>query len=179
MRRHLFHAPAAAAALALAACSSAQPVPDTRKEEPKAEAKVADKTTEQKAAEFKAEGQAQLEKAMERLHDVSVFFEFDEHTLTKEATDRLGDVASVLTKHPELKVKIEGHADERGTPAYNLALGQRRAESTKAYLEKMGVKDDQIEKTISYGSEKPKAEGHSEDAWKQNRRGDVSAADGK
>ena len=182
MRRHLFNVLAVTAAVALAACSSAQPVPDSaaqKKEEPKAEEKVADKTPDQKAAEFKAEGQAQLEKAMERLHDVSVFFEFDEHTLTKEATDRLGDVASVLSKHPDLKVKIEGHADERGTPAYNLALGQRRAESTKAYLEKMGVKDDQIEKTISYGSEKPKADGHTEDAWKQNRRGDVSAADGK
>jgi peptidoglycan-associated lipoprotein len=173
--------PAALLAAALAACSSAKPMPEpeAKKEEPKVEAPPPQKTEEQKAAEFKAEGQAQLEKAMERLHEVSVFFEFDEHTLTKEATERLQDVATVLTRHGDLKVKIEGHADERGTAAYNLALGQRRAESTKGYLLKMGVKEDQIEKTISYGSEKPKAEGHNEEAWKQNRRGDVAPADSK
>ena len=178
--RH-FSLAAPLAALALAACSHAPPAPESspKKEEPKAEVKPADASQEQKAAEFKAEGEAQLAKAMERLHDVSVFFEFDEHTLTKEATERLQDVATILVKHHELKVKIEGHADERGTPAYNLALGQRRAESTKSYLTKMGVKDDQVDRTISYGSETPKAEGHTEDAWKQNRRGDVSAADGK
>src|SRR5207244_2771791 len=99
---------------------------------------------------------AQLNKAMERLHQVSVFFEFDEHTLTKEARERLDDVALILVKHGDLKVKIEGHTDEHGTATYNLTLGQRRAESTKAYLLKMGVHDDQIEKTISYGAERPK-----------------------
>jgi peptidoglycan-associated lipoprotein len=167
------------AAAALGACASAKPAAEEKQPVAQPKLEQPDRSAQQKAEERKAEGQAQLDKAMDRLHDVSVFFEFDESTLTKEATDRLQDVAGILVKYPELKVKIEGHADERGTPAYNLALGQRRAESTKAYLVKMGVKDDQIEKTISYGSEKPKAEGHDEDAWKQNRRGDVSAADGK
>jgi peptidoglycan-associated lipoprotein len=180
MSRFIRLAALSIAAAALGACASAKPAAEEKQPvaQPKLEQQP-DKSAQQKAEERKAEGQVQLDKAMDRLRDVSVFFEFDESTLTKEATDRLQDVAGVLVKYPELKVKIEGHADERGTPAYNLALGQRRAESTKGYLVKMGVKDDQIEKTISYGSEKPKAEGHTEDAWKQNRRGDVSAADGK
>jgi peptidoglycan-associated lipoprotein len=169
---------------AFAACSHAQPTPDpapeAKKEEPKpAVAAAPEKTDEQKAAEYKAEGQAQLNQAMERLHDVSVFFEFDEHTLTAEARARLGDVAAVLAKHHDLHVKIEGHADERGTADYNLALGQRRAESTKAYLLQLGVGQDQIDRTVSYGSERPKDPGHSEEAWKQNRRGDVSSSEGK
>src|SRR5947208_1445420 len=120
---------ALAAAAALAACSHAQPAPEAvevKKEAPPSEAaaKVEEKAPEEKAAEFKAEGESQLNQAMEKLKEVSVFFEFDEHTLTKEAAERLSDVGSVLLKHPDLKIKIEGHADERGTPAYNLALGQ-------------------------------------------------------
>ena len=183
MRVHLVTANIAAAfaAASLAACSHAEVKPDTseaKKEEVKpAEQKTADKTDEQKAAEYKAEGQAQLDQAMKRLDEVSVFFEFDESTLTKEATARLGDVASVLVKHPELKIKIEGNTDERGTADYNLALGQRRADSTKKYLESLGVASAQVEKTISYGAEKPKAQGHNEEAWKENRRSDVRSAD--
>ena len=173
---------AAFAAATLAACSHAEVKPDTeaKKEEVKPDqVKPADKSDEQKAAEYKAEGQGQLDKAMKKLDEVSVFFEFDESTLTKEATARLGDVAAVLVKHPELRVKIEGNTDERGTADYNLALGQRRAESTKKYLTSLGVGPQQIDRTISYGSEKPKDPGHTEEAWKQNRRGDVRAADEK
>ena len=169
------------AAALLAACSH-QEVPDAqanKKDDAKAAdaAKVAEKSPTEAAAEYKAQGQAELNKAMDRLKEVSVFFEFDDSTLTKPATDALAEVGSILVKHPELKINIAGHADERGTPDYNLALGQRRAASTKAYLSQMGVKADQIEKTISYGSEKPRATGHDEEAWKQNRRGDVEPAD--
>ncbi len=181
MRVHFTFAPfaAALAAASLAACSHAEVKPDTeaKKEVAPVAPAAAAPSADQKAAEYKAEGQAQLDQAMKRLDEVSVFFEFDESTLTKDATARLADVAAVLVKHPELKVKIEGHADERGTPDYNLALGQRRASATKGYLEKLGVKSDQVEKAISYGSEKPKDPGHNEEAWKQNRRGDVRAAD--
>src|SRR5256885_13881071 len=108
------------------ACSHAQPAPDASakqdetKQEPQPEAKPS-------AEEYHAQGQADLDKALEQLRGVSVFFEFDSATLTKEAQEKLSNVANVLTAHQELKVRIEGNCDERGSGQYNLALGQRRA----------------------------------------------------
>ncbi len=169
------------AAAGLAACAGNQVKPDDQankqSQQPAAPVATPDKSDAQKAADYKAEGNAQLEKAMARLNEVSVFFEFDESTLTKDATDRLADVAGILVKHPDLKVKIAGHADERGTPDYNLALGQRRAIATRDYLKGLGVKDDQFEGVTSFGSEKPRDPGHNEEAWKQNRRGDIEPAE--
>src|SRR5204862_5168623 len=104
----------------------------------------------------------------------SVFFEFDSSTLTKDAQEKLANVATILTQHPELKVRIEGNADERGSEQYNLALGQRRADAAKKYLDNLGVKTEQIT-SISFGAEKPKNPGHDEAAWKENRRDDVNA----
>src|SRR2546429_5739792 len=108
------------------ACSHAQPAPDTSamQDETKQEAQPEAKPT---AEEYHAQGQADLDKALEQLRGVSVFFEFDSATLTKEAQEKLSNVANVLTAHQELKVRIEGNCDERGSGQYNLALGQRRA----------------------------------------------------
>jgi peptidoglycan-associated lipoprotein len=69
-------------------------------------------------------------------------------------------------------VRVEGNTDERGGAEYNLALGQRRADAVKSALEVYGVKDGQVE-SVSYGEEKPKAAGHDEQAWAQNRRADI------
>ncbi len=80
--------------------------------------------------------------------------------------------ASYLAAHPNRTVRLEGHADERGSSEYNLALGQRRAEGVKKMLVLGGAKDGQIE-TASYGEEKPKASGHDETSWAQNRRTDI------
>ncbi len=80
--------------------------------------------------------------------------------------------ASYLAAHPNRTVRLEGHADERGSSEYNLALGQRRAEGVKKMLVLGGAKDGQIE-TVSYGEEKPKASGHDETSWAQNRRTDI------
>jgi len=126
------------------------------------------------AARVVSNGQDELDRAMEQLRNVSVFFEFDSATLTRDAQDKLTNVGNVLSAHPELKVRIEGNCDERGSEQYNLALGQRRADSAKKYLASLGVKSQQIT-AISFGAEKPKAQGHDEEAWKQNRRDDVSA----
>ena len=123
---------------------------------------------------FKAEGQAELDKALAALRAVVVFFAFDEATLTKDATDKLSVVADILNRHTELDVKIEGNTDERGTAQYNLALGQKRAESVKSYLSKRGVKAEQI-KAVSFGAEKPADPAHNEDAFSKNRRADVAA----
>jgi len=159
----------------LIACSHAQPAPDatakqeeTKQEQAQPEAKP---TAEE---QYHAQGQADLDKALDQLHNVSVFFEFDSATLTREAQEKLSNVANVLTAHPELKVRIEGNCDERGSGQYNLALGQRRADSAKKYLAGLGVHSGQIT-AISFGAEKPKALGHDEEAWKENRRDDLTA----
>jgi peptidoglycan-associated lipoprotein len=171
---HLFRI---ALAAGLAACTTAQPKPDASAQvaQPKVEqAKAVEASQQVTPEEFHAQGQADLDKALEQLRNVSVFFEFDSATLTKDAQERLTAVAGILGQHPELKVRIEGNADERGSEQYNLALGQRRADAAKKYLDKLGVKSEQIT-AISFGAEKPKNPGHDEEAWKQNRRDDVNA----
>lgn len=172
-RSHLFSLAVAAGVLA---CSHAQPTPDASAQtKPQEQTQaVQDNQPSTPAEQYHAQGQADLDKALEQLRNVSVFFEFDSSTLTKDAQEKLSNVANVLSQHPELKVRIEGNADERGSEQYNLALGQRRADAAKKYLADLGVKSGQIT-SISFGAEKPKATGHDEEAWKQNRRDDVSA----
>src|SRR5438128_12616442 len=155
------------------ACSHAQPAPDAsaKQDDTKQETQPEAKPT---AQEYHAQGQADLDKALEQLRGVSVFFEFDSATLSKEAQEKLSNVANVLTAHQELKVRIEGNCDERGSGQYNLALGQRRADSAKKYLATLGAGSGQIS-AISFGAEKPKALGHDEEAWRQNRRDDLTA----
>ncbi len=80
--------------------------------------------------------------------------------------------ASYLKANPKQKVIIQGNTDDRGTAEYNLALGQRRSDAVRKSLNLMGVSDDQME-AVSFGKEKPKAEGDNEAAWAQNRRADI------
>lgn len=98
-----------------------------------------------------------------------VFFGFDKYNLKADARATLEKQAVWLKKYPQVTVTVEGHADERGTREYNLALGERRANSAKEYLVSLGVDASRI-KTISYGKERPVALGHNEAAWAQNRR---------
>jgi len=117
-------------------------------------------------------GQRDLEAAVAELKGVDLFFGFNDDVLTERARGKLTTVADVLTKHPALKLKIEGNCDERGTEAYNLVLGQKRADSAKKYLTNLGVKPEQVA-TVSFGDERPKDPAHNEGAWKENRRDDV------
>jgi peptidoglycan-associated lipoprotein len=98
-----------------------------------------------------------------------VFFDFDKSTLTDEAKQTLAEDARQLNDAGSMAFTIEGHCDERGTNAYNLALGERRANAAKEYLVSMGVAAARIT-TISYGEEKPFDPGHNEAAWAKNRR---------
>ncbi|AXO14532.1 MULTISPECIES: peptidoglycan-associated lipoprotein Pal [Thalassospira] len=98
-----------------------------------------------------------------------VFFGFDKYDLAGEARRTLELQAAWLKKYPQYKVVVEGHADERGTREYNLALGERRANSVKDYLIALGIDPSRIE-TISYGKERPVALGHDEESWAKNRR---------
>jgi peptidoglycan-associated lipoprotein len=98
-----------------------------------------------------------------------VFFDFDKSDLKPDAIATLNKQAAWLLKYPRVTITIEGHADERGTREYNLALGSRRANSVKEYLVSRGVATDRIE-VISYGKERPAVLGSNEWAWAQNRR---------
>jgi len=99
-----------------------------------------------------------------------VFFGFDQYNLSPEARQRADQWASWLRQYRSLTVTIEGHADERGTREYNLALGERRAAAVKDYLVAIGIEPNRIG-TISYGKERPAVLGSNDDAWQQNRRG--------
>lgn len=102
----------------------------------------------------------------------SVYFDFDSAVVKPEFNGLVATHGKYLGAHPELHIRIEGNADERGSAEYNLALGQRRAEAVRHALQLIGVKDGQME-AISWGSEKPRVRGHDEAAWAQNRRADL------
>lgn len=98
-----------------------------------------------------------------------IYFEVDRYDILPEEALTLEENAAFLMKYPEMKVQIEGHCDERGTNEYNLALGERRANSTKKHLVSLGISSGRIS-TISYGEERPYDPGHNEEAWANNRR---------
>jgi peptidoglycan-associated lipoprotein len=98
-----------------------------------------------------------------------VFFDTDVYALSGEARATLDAQAEYLLRYPSVSVTIEGHADERGTREYNLALGDRRANSVRNYLESRGIAAGRMT-TISWGKERPAVEGSSEEAWSRNRR---------
>ena len=98
-----------------------------------------------------------------------IHFHYDKYDIGREDEGLLKENAAFLKKNPNMKIQIEGHCDERGTTEYNLALGERRANSAKKYLVSLGIASDRIS-TISYGKERPLDRGHHEQAWAKNRR---------
>jgi peptidoglycan-associated lipoprotein len=98
-----------------------------------------------------------------------VFFAFDSFDVDAAAQQALNANAEIMKKYPTWVVTIEGHADERGTAEYNLALGERRAMSARTYLVSLGLSGDRL-RTVSYGKEFPFDPGHDEAAWAKNRR---------
>jgi len=106
---------------------------------------------------------------LQRIH-----FEFDQFTLSSEARDILAANAALLQANRDVKVRIEGHCDERGSDEYNLALGERRAIATRDYLVSLGVAADRVS-TISYGEEMPLDPTANDAAWAKNRRAEFKA----
>jgi len=102
----------------------------------------------------------------------SVYYEYDKSEITAEGRKLIEAHADYLRAHPGLKVVVEGNADERGSAEYNVALGQRRADGVSKIMMLLGVREDRIE-TVSFGKEKPKAGGHNETSWSENRRSDI------
>jgi len=100
------------------------------------------------------------------------YFDFDQAIVKRAGHAELDKHAKALSEDRMLRARLEGHADERGTREYNLALGERRANAVKAYLVAQGASPSQLE-VISYGEEKPAMEGHNEEAWAMNRRVEI------
>jgi peptidoglycan-associated lipoprotein len=98
-----------------------------------------------------------------------VYFDFDQYAIRVDARSTLNRLADLFKSEPNQELIIEGHCDERGTSAYNLVLGERRAQAAKQYLEKHGMASSQIQ-TASYGKERPFCNEHTEACWQSNRR---------
>lgn len=133
---------------------------------------IGDINAEGTLTEEEMASQEQEKKALavkEEFVDENIYFEFDSATLTIEAQEILRKKAHWLEKNPDVVIVIEGHCDNRGTEAYNLALGERRAESAKAFLTDLGIDVTKI-MTISYGEERPINPDDTEEAWANNRR---------
>ncbi|HEX7560243.1 MAG TPA: peptidoglycan-associated lipoprotein Pal, partial [Usitatibacter sp.] len=109
------------------------------------------------------------------LYKRSVYFEYDSNAVKDEYRGLVQAHSRYLADKRDARIRIEGNCDERGSREYNLALGQRRAESVKKIMTVLGVPDARVE-TVSYGEEKPAAPGHDEAAWAQNRRADIKYA---
>lgn len=159
--------------MALAACSSN----DTTDEEAQVAANQAavQAQQEQQAAEAAAAAEvARLEQIKQEEQDKlqtsnTIYFDYDTSKLDSAVTSVLDLHAAFLVSNSNARVVIEGHADERGTPEYNIALGERRAQAVQKYFENSGVLSSQIE-TVSYGEEKPEVSDRSEQAFAKNRR---------
>lgn len=158
--------------MALTACSSNTETDEQSQVDTNTQTQT---TTEQDnvqvtAAQREAEIAEQKRQEMERLRSEHiVYFGFDKSTVSADFSNVLDAHAAFLSKNSDVNVLIEGHADERGTPDYNIALGERRAKSVQTYLENMGVSPSQIS-IVSYGEEKPMVRNRSESAFAKNRR---------
>lgn len=131
----------------------------------------------QRPTTMPASVRATLNERLAKMEDA--LFDFDKSTIRPDATTALKDDVSVirdiLAAYPSQKLLIEGHADERGSEEYNLALGDRRAQSVKDFLTSMGIPDRQLT-LISYGKERPVCSDESESCYQRNRRAHVTAA---
>jgi len=124
------------------------------------------------AAKSLSDPASQLKDPASPLSKRSIYYDFDAYNIKEEFQALVEAHGKFLLEHKDLKVRIEGNCDERGSREYNLALGQRRADSFRKAMTLLGVAGKQIT-TVSYGSEKPKAPGHDEEAWAENRRSDI------
>jgi len=118
---------------------------------------------------LRAEGAAREVDGTAIINEKSVHFAFDSALLSDQAQQILSSKADHLRNHSEISITVEGHCDERGTDAYNIALGERRAEAVKNFLVDLGISAYRLN-TISYGEERPIASGQNEASWAKNRR---------
>lgn len=163
-----------AAVLVLAGCSSVpleekKPAAPAAVAVPPAAGAVAVPSASSSSAELSAIEKA---KAALKLVQSSIFFPYDTYEVTADFDDVVTAYGNYLIADTSVRLMVEGHADDRGTPEYNLALGQKRSESVIARLRVMGVSADRLE-AVSFGEEKPRAQGTDEAAYAENRRAEL------
>ena len=165
---------AAASLVALAGCHSNAPK-TTEKAAPAASSASSDRVVAPPAAPDTSRDTAaditslDIRTLNEKGYLRPAFFDFDRSDLREDARTTLASDSDLLKRYPSFQFLIEGHCDERGTEAYNLALGERRAAAAREYLASMGVDASRM-KTLSYGKEKPFCSQESETCWQSNRR---------
>ena len=136
----------------------------------------AERIAQQRAADSAAAVAAAAAEVRNMLASM-IHFDFDRATLRSDDMGALDQKVAILTANPDLRIRISGHCDERGSDEYNLALGNRRATAAKSYLVSHGIDASRIE-TASFGEERPVAMGHDEDSWAQNRRDEFEILSG-
>jgi peptidoglycan-associated lipoprotein len=154
---------------------TARPVDTSAADRARQDSIAAAELARRQAAE--REARARTARAQEVLTTV-VYFELDSDQLSAETQDRLRTKAAIMRANPSVELRIEGHADERGSTEYNIALGQRRAESVRTFLAGYGITANRLT-TISYGKERPSMEGSNETAWARNRRAEFALISGE
>ncbi|MDP2155809.1 MAG: peptidoglycan-associated lipoprotein Pal [Sulfuricella sp.] len=145
------------------------------KDQPKAA--VEDRTATQAGADAKSAGQqavtaSPLKDPNNILSKRSVYYDFDKSDVKDEYKPMVEAHSKYLTGNKDAKIAVQGNCDERGSREYNIALGNRRADSVRKIMNVLGVSDSQIE-VVSFGEEKPRAACHDESCWKENRRSDI------
>ena len=145
------------------------------KDQPKAA--VEDRTATQAGADAKSAGQQSvtanpLKDPNNILSKRSIYYDLDKSDVKAEYKPMVEAHSKYLTSNKDAKVTVQGNTDERGSREYNIALGNRRADSVKNMMNVYGVSNSQIE-TVSFGEEKPRAACHDESCWKENRRSDI------
>jgi len=159
-----------AAAAAKAAAKAAAEAKALAAAAVQAEAKAAADAAQQAAANV-AQQQQQAQEAAQALAHI-IYFDFDQSTIKAEFRTALNGHAAYLSQNPSASIVLEGHADERGTREYNIALGERRGNAVSRYLVVQGVSIDAIE-VVSFGEERPVNAGHDSASWSENRRVEI------
>ena len=188
MMHRRFAIPVLVVSLALAACRRDPPPPPAptgptaeelarMRADSIARAEAAARAAAEAAAQREAEARAQRMAAARATLEEMVFFDYDMSEIRSDAQGVLRQKIEVLRASPQVQLRIEGHADERGSTEYNLALGSRRADSVRQFLANFGLAAGRFA-TVSYGEERPMVAGSSESAWARNRRAEFAITAG-
>ncbi|CAM3907323.1 peptidoglycan-associated lipoprotein Pal [Rheinheimera salexigens] len=156
--------------LTMAACSSTSSMDESDANTRANEQQQQQEVVQVETVEAVVSPAEQMRQKLDTLRQEStVYFDFDRTTIRPEFVETLQAHASFLTANPSVRVTVEGHSDERGTPEYNIALGERRALAVVQYLQNLGVSGGQVS-TVSYGEEKPLDRSRTEAGFAKNRR---------
>jgi len=159
------------------AAAPARSTPTTPRSTPNQTARNQTPQTPQRSNQMTAQERATLNERLARLEDA--LFDYDKATIRTDATtalrDDVGVIRDILSNYPSQKLLIEGHADERGSEEYNIALGDKRAQAAEEFLVTMGIPNTQLT-IVSFGKDRPVCTEKTEDCWQRNRRAHVTAA---